>query len=461
VVNNRTGANILSADARIYDDFIIFEQLKKNINSVQTHTAYLRPGTKLTQPYWLQNPMEKGSFNVTDQQLIGKAENDPFSIEFSMMIEGKEFKFTKPVRYKYTDPVKGELYQPVNIIPAFSVRTIPKLGINSSSNDWEVQSFKDKNPFKSYVKTEKSRSVVGYNNDTVLAKGQRLKLFDKPQMREVPLYDKTPYFTYHDTLFQENGNPYLGLHQIEYDHIPFISYTQPEVFTSKYFDLKTEGDLVGYIPGAGDKVPEALLAMGYKVVTLKEQDITAANLKQFDAIVTGVRAYNTNEWMNNVYTGLMDYVKEGGVLLVQYNTSNQIGPVKAKISPYPFNISRNRITDEEAKVNFLIPGHPALNHPNKITDTDFEGWVQERSIYHAEKMDTAFKAILSMKDPGEKEQDGSLIIANYGKGRFVYTGLVFFRELPAGIPGAYRLFANLIASPKSPPEEGTSKTSKK
>jgi hypothetical protein len=189
--------------------------------------------------------------------------------------------------------------------------------------------------------------------------------------------------------------------------------------------------------------------MGYKVVTLKETDIIASSLKQFDAIITGVRAYNTNEWMNNVYTELMDYVKDGGVLLVQYNTSNQIGPVKAKISPYPFNISRNRITDEEAKVNFLIPGHPALNHPNKITEKDFEGWIQERSIYHAEKMDTAFKAILGMKDPGEKEQDGSLIIANYGKGRFVYTGLVFFRELPAGVPGAYRLFANLIANSRT------------
>jgi hypothetical protein len=150
--------------------------------------------------------------------------------------------------------------------------------------------------------------------------------------------------------------------------------------------------------------------------------------------------------MNNVYDDLMQYVKEGGVLLVQYNTSNQIGPVKAKISPYPFNISRNRITDEEAKVNFLIPDHAALNYPNKITEKDFDGWIQERSIYHAEKIDTAYRAILSMKDPGESEQNGSLIIANYGKGRFVYTGLVFFRELPAGVPGAYRLFANLIAN---------------
>ena len=446
VVNNRSGANILSADAHINDDYIIFDQLKKNTNALQTYTMYLRPGTKTTQPYWLQNPMEKGSFNVTDQQLIGRAENDPFSVVFSMLIEGKEFKFTKPIRYKYTDPVKGELYQPVNIIPAFSVKSMPKLGVNNKLNDWEVKSFKEKNTFRSYVKTENTRTIVGYNNDTVLAKGQIIKLFDKPHVSEVPLYDKTQYFTYHDTLFQENGSPYLRLHQIDYDHIPSIVYTQPEVFTSKEFDLKTEGNFVGYIPGAGDKVPEALLAMGYKVVTLKESDIKASNLKQFDAIVTGVRAYNTNEWMNNVYDDLMQYVKDGGVLLVQYNTSNQIGPVKAKISPYPFNIGRNRITDEEAKVNFLIPDHPALNHPNKITDRDFDGWIQERSIYHAEKVDSAYKNILSMKDPGEKEQDCSLIIANYGKGRFVYTGLVFFRELPAGVPGAYRLFANLIAN---------------
>ena len=144
----------------------------------------------------------------------------------------------------------------------------------------------------------------------------------------------------------------------------------------------------------------------------------------------------------------MQYVKDGGVLLTQYNTNNSIGLVKASISPYPFTISRNRITDETATVNFLLPNHSALNYPNKITQKDFEGWIQERSIYNAEKTDTAFKKILSMKDPGENEQDGSLIIADYGKGKYVYTGLVFFRELPAGVPGAYRLFANLIARKK-------------
>lgn len=452
VVNNRTGANILSADAHINDDYIIFEQLKKNTNAVQNYAMYIRPSAKLTQPYWLQSPMEKGSFNVSEQQLIGKAENDPFSVVFSMLIEGKEFTFTKPVRYKYTDPVKGELYQPLNIIPAFSVRALPKLGVNKKSYDVEVKSFKDNNLFRHYVKTVRSRSVVGYKHDTVLKKNQVIKLFVAPQTLPGSEYSASgagQQVTVPDTVFREDGSPYLRLHQIDYDHIPVINYTQPEVFTSISFDLKTEGDHVGYITGAGDKVPEALRAMGYRVTLLKETDINAASLKQFDAIVTGVRAYNTNEWMNNVYNELMNYVKEGGVLLVQYNTSNQIGPVKAKISPYPFNIGRTRITDEEAKVNFLIPNHSVLNHPNKISGTDFEGWIQERSIYHAEKYDTAFKAILSMKDPGENEQDGSLIIANYGKGRFVYTGLVFFRQLPAGVPGAYRLFANLIANKRN------------
>ena len=452
VVNNRTGANIVSADVHLNDDYVIFDQLKKNVNSVKTYSMFIRRNAKLTQPYWLEMPMENGSFNVADQQQIGKGERDPFSVVFSVLIEGEEFKFTKPVRYKFTDPVKGEIYQPVNVIPAFSVKAIPKLGVNKSFYDMEIKSFKDNNVFRNYVKTLKTRTVVGYKNDTVLKKNQIIKLFIKPQRIPVSEYSvigADKYFTYPDTIFQENGNPYLRIHQVEYDHIPSISYTQPAIFTSISFDLKTEGNYIGYIPGAGDKIPEALVQMGYKVVTLKESDIVAANLKQFDAIVTGVRAYNTNEWMNNVYDELMQYVNEGGVLLVQYNTSNQIGPVKAKISPYPFTISRNRITDEEAKVNFLLPDHPALTYPNKITQKDFEDWIQERSIYHAENTDTAYRKILSMKDPGENDQNGSLIVANYGKGRFVYTGLVFFRELPAGVPGAYRLFANLIANNRS------------
>jgi hypothetical protein len=149
--------------------------------------------------------------------------------------------------------------------------------------------------------------------------------------------------------------------------------------------------------------------------------------------------------MNNHYDKLMKYVNDGGNLIVQYNTSNQIGPVRAKISPYDFTITRNRVTDENAKVTLLKPEHPVFNFPNKITDDDFKGWVQERSIYHASDTSGKFEKLIGMADPGEKSDDGSLIVARYGKGWFTYTGLVFFRELPAGVPGAYRLLANIIA----------------
>lgn len=452
VVNNRSGANILSADAHLNDDYVIFDQLKKNTNAVKTYGMVVRHNTRPTQPYWLQNPMDKGSFNVTDQQQIGKGESDPFSVVFSMLIEGKEFKFTKPIRYKFTDPVKGELYQPVTILPKAEVNYSSNVFLAINNKPVEIGTHVKSNlsvPSDFTVTKQTSSKVKNANNP-----------FNFKSSAENKVNNESSAFSFNgvtgdyveEIKLKATAGPDV-FHQykraIEYDHIPSIVYFHEATAKLSKIDLKTEGNYVGYITGAGDKVPEALTAMGYKVVVLKEADIKASNLRQFDAIVTGVRAYNTNEWMNNVYDELMKYVKEGGVLLVQYNTSNQIGPVKAKISPYPFSISRNRITDEEAKVNFLIPDHPALNHPNKITDKDFEGWIQERSIYHADKPDTAYKAILSMKDPGEKEQDGSLIVANYGKGRFVYTGLVFFRELPAGVPGAYRLFANLIANKRN------------
>jgi hypothetical protein len=185
--------------------------------------------------------------------------------------------------------------------------------------------------------------------------------------------------------------------------------------------------------------------MGYEVTTLDENNITPLQLKQFDAVITGVRAYNVHPYLAAKYDVLMDYVKNGGNLIVQYNTSNNISFVTSKVGPYPFAITRSRVTDEKATVNFELPQHSVLNYPNKITAKDFDNWVQERGIYFAEQIDPSYATPLSMADPNEKAQKGSLIIANYGKGTFVYTGLVFFRELPAGVPGAYRLLANIIA----------------
>jgi hypothetical protein len=232
---------------------------------------------------------------------------------------------------------------------------------------------------------------------------------------------------------------------INYDHIPAINFLSKAKTNLVKLDIKIVGKNIGYIIGAGDKVPQALEAMGYTVRIISEADLTENNLKQFDAIVTGVRAYNVHEWLNNSYDVLMNYVKNGGVLLVQYNTSSNIGPIKAKIAPFAFDISRIRVSEEDATVNFTQPTHQLLNFPNKITEKDFEGWVQERSIYHAENLDSNYQTIFSMKDTGEKEHNGSLIVGNFGKGKFIYTGISFFRQLPAGVPGAYRLMANLIA----------------
>jgi hypothetical protein len=180
------------------------------------------------------------------------------------------------------------------------------------------------------------------------------------------------------------------------------------------------------------------------VLFRSDEQIANENLFEFESIIIGVRAYNTNEKLSIYKSKLMNYVANGGNLIVQYNTNSFAGPFKGDIGPYPFKISRERITDENAKVVFENPAHPVLNKPNKISESDFEGWIQERSIYQAGEMDGRYENILNMADPNAKSTGGSLIIGKYGKGYFIYTGLVFFRELPAGVPGAYRLFVNLI-----------------
>jgi hypothetical protein len=242
---------------------------------------------------------------------------------------------------------------------------------------------------------------------------------------------------------------YLAMAQINYDHIPPIRYFYPDGITVLNLDIKTAGKRAGYIKGAGDKVPDALEQLGYQVSFLGENDILPSTLKQFDVIVVGIRAYNIHEWLNSAYENLMDYVKNGGVMVVQYNTNSFVGPVRSnRIGPYDFSITNGRVTDEESAVQFLEPATQLMNWPNKITANDFAGWIQERGVYFADKWAAEYKPVLGMRDPGETEdRKGSLLMAEYGKGRFIYTGLALFRQLPAGVGGSYRLFANIIANP--------------
>ena len=231
---------------------------------------------------------------------------------------------------------------------------------------------------------------------------------------------------------------------ISYEHIPRINYFKPVRAKLAPTDLQVRGSRIGYIEGAGDKVPDALREMGYTVVMLNESSLTASALSHLDAVIAGVRAYDVHDWLFGKYEILMDYVRNGGNLIVQYNRNNSEN-ARTRIGPYPFRISNTRVTEEDAAVRFLHPDDPVLHFPNQITQKDFEGWIQERGIYFATQADSPYRELFSMHDKGEPDHEGSLIAADYGKGKFVYTGLVFFRELPAGVPGAYRLLANLIA----------------
>src|SRR6185295_2730205 len=250
-------------------------------------------------------------------------------------------------------------------------------------------------------------------------------------------------------LMDMNGNKYdRGIRTIAYDHIPVITIFPPTQSRLVTVPLKTTGINIGYVKGAGDLVPEMLEQVGYKVTMLGDDEITLSNLQKYDAVITGIRAFNTDARLKYLNKTLFDYVKNGGTLVIQYNTSYDM--VTDELGPFPFKISRGRVTDEHAAVNFIHPNDPVLNSPNKITSKDFEGWIQERGLYFLSDVDSNYRKIFTMNDPGENPLDGSLIVALYGKGKFVYTGLSFFRELPAGVPGAYRLFVNLISKNELP-----------
>jgi len=236
-----------------------------------------------------------------------------------------------------------------------------------------------------------------------------------------------------------------GLLRIDYPHIPIQTLFPAAVVTLCRFELKKTRTQVGYIAGAGDEVPAALRQVGFDVTLLDEEALLRKPLGRYGAIVVGVRAYNTNPRMPYYYQQLMDYVAAGGNLVVQYSTSNRLGKLTAPIGPYPFEITTDRVTDENAAVTVALPSHPLLQRPNRITDADFAGWVQERGLYFADKWSDKYEAPLRMHDPDEPETGGSVIVARHGKGAFIYTGLAFFRQLPAGVPGAYRLFTNMIS----------------
>jgi LmbE family N-acetylglucosaminyl deacetylase len=405
----------------------------------------------LTQPYWLAEPkMGKGMYTVNDLTLNGlPTKPADLQAEFSFTIEGQSFTFSSPIIFKYTDETRGELYR------TFEVR--PEVTANISD---KVYVFADTSPKTVEVTVKSQRGDLNGSIRLELPKGWHadpsttiFKLANKYQEQKI-IFKVSPTDITNagaaDGIMRAivdspNGSSDKGLLTINYDHIsPQTLFPKAEAKLVK-LDIKKKGTNIGYIAGAGDEVPAALKQIGYNVTMMGEKEFNE-DLSKFDAIVVGVRAYNTEERLKFYQKKLIDYVQNGGNMVVQYQVNNQLQKLnEGGLGPFPYKLSRERVTVEEAEIRFLKPEHPLLNAPNKITIKDFENWVQERGLYFSNEWDTQYEAILSANDPTEKPLDGGLLYAKYGKGNYIYTGYAFFRQLPAGVAGAYRLFANLIS----------------
>ncbi|RYE20235.1 MAG: hypothetical protein EOP45_11385 [Sphingobacteriaceae bacterium] len=379
--------------------------------------------------------------------MVGYPENpNPVTVNWRFVINGQLFTLSRQLLYKYVSPVRGEVYQPLEITPPVTANLDQSVYLFNSNQPKQITV-----NLKSFTNSSGSISLKipsGWKVSPTNASFTGKKKGDEwtAVFSVNPIISKSETDTL-QAITQVNGKEFTqSIHQILYEHIPNITYFPPAQAKLVNVDLKVSGKRIAYLPGAGDLVPEALQQVGYQVSTLSENEILNGNLAIYDAIIIGVRAFNINNRLPVEEPKLLDYVRDGGTLLVQYN--NNAGLVSNQIGPYPFRIVNVRVTDENAPVTILNPADPILNYPNKITQADFKGWIQERGIYFAADIDPKYRTVLQMNDPNEQASKGSLLVADYGKGRFVYTSLVFFRELPAGVPGAYRLFINLISKAK-------------
>jgi len=398
-------------------------------------TVRIAQDAAFTAPFWLQKPATMGMYSVENQALHGMPETPRYAkVHWKLSVNGIPLEYETEVAWKTGEPAIGEVWRPFEVLPPVFVEfTEP-----------------------SYIFTQNEHNVsvrVKAGKDKVAGK---IRLGKLSQPFELNKKGEEKTFTF--AVKAENGNKSSTLTagaevegktyssrlvNIQYDHIPQQSVLLPSTTNAAWLDLKVKAKNVGYYPGAGDDIPAALRQMGCSVKVLEAKDMEASTLSPLDAIVVGIRAYNTKDDLKLHQAKLFEYVQNGGTLIIQYNTTGDL--VVDQIAPFPLKLSRTRVTDETAEIRFLLPESPVLNTPNKLTTKDFEGWVQERGLYFPGEWDAAFSAPLSANDPGEKPSDGSLLVAQYGKGHYVYTGLSFFRELPAGVPGAYRLFANLIS----------------
>mgnify|MGYP001968159879 CR=1 FL=1 len=395
-----------------------------------------------TDPYWLKKNWSLGMYQVDDLELIGKAQTPrKVKVGFNLSIEDQNMSIEKDVVYRYSRRDKGELYEPFEILPRITTKLEEKVMLFSDNQAKKVAV-----SVRSGANNVKGTLSLEVPKDwSVSPRFKKIAIIQKGDEQSYEFLVSPSKSTSEGKLKASvtiNNRKYdKELVEINYNHIPKQNVLLDSEAKVVRLNIQKAGNFIGYIKGAGDAVPESLTQIGYSVKIINPEDINGTNLKQFDAIVLGIRAYNTILELKYKQKFLLEYVENGGNMIVQYNTNRSVDVG----APYELKLSRDRVTDENATVRILARDHAVMNFPNQISESDFDGWVQERGLYFPSVWGSEYTPILSMNDAGEKEKKGSLLVAKYGKGHYIYTGLSFFRELPAGVPGAYKLFANLLS----------------
>lgn len=412
-----------------------------------TSSMTVRADQDITTPYWLRLPAQGAHHNVADLELVGLPQQESALVtQWTLDVAGKRLTVTVPVMHAWTDPVRGELYRPLEVAPAVTatldrdVVMVP----NGAAQTVNVTVEAGQREVEATVRLEVPDGWKAEPASTVV----RLSAWGETQT--VPFTIKPPKGT-NDRVTFKVLTDHAGRTQswrsrtVRHDHVPPLTVRQVSQGTLVPFTFVPKVKRIGYIPGPGDRVAESLAAVGYDVTVIPEERLAREPLEKYDALVIGVRAFNANPKLAAHRERLNQYVQRGGRVVAQYNTNSRIGPLTVPMGPFPLDVGRDRVTDETATMTPLNAADPVLNTPNKITAADQEGWVQERGLYFAAKWDPAYRPVFQMQDPDEAPSQGALLVARHGKGVFIYTGLAFFRQLPAGVPGAYRLFANLLA----------------
>jgi len=397
-------------------------------------------------PYWLAEPPLPGRHVVRDPRLLAHADDPPpLAARVELVLDGQGVTLDAPIVHVWTDRVHGERERRVLIVPPATVTATREAVMLPNGKRASVT-----------LRVRAGADAVGGRVFLQLPDGFRAEPAEQTFKLERAGDETMLSFAltaagsakggYAVPVVEVAGQRWSYRQDvIDHPHVPLQVVLQPARLRLSPLRITPPRGLIGYIEGPGDSVAADLAHVGAKVEVLDEDTLLQGDLGRFSAIVLGVRAHNTREVLRTAHPRLMRYVEQGGTLLVQYVTHSSISPLTAPLGPYPFEIGRGRVTDENAPLTPIDPREPLLRAPHKLAADDFAGWVQERGLYFAERWDERYRPVFEAADPGEAAQRGAVLVARHGRGRYVYTGLAFFRQLPAGVPGAYRLLLNLLA----------------